>query len=120
MSGLPINRDSRGRAIFVLPSGQGVLLQTDDNKVIAELKRRDFWQDVDFRIQLGQGFAVANETEEGLEIFLWYGQKEEGGFAWYAFPGAHEPTQDFQDYWVYLTNLIIGVTKPLKMEKPAR
>lgn len=119
-SGRPAYRASRGQGMFVLPSGQQVLIQADDNKVVAELNRRELWQDVDFRIQLGQGFIFAHETAIGLDFFLWFGQKEDGGFLWYAFPGAHKETPDVQDFWGYLTNQFFGIAKPLKMERPAR
>jgi hypothetical protein len=118
--GIPAYRGSRGHAMFVLPSGQQALIHADDKQVVDELKRRHLWQDVDFRLKLGQGFILAHETASGLDFFLWFGQKEDGGFLWYAFPGAHKETPEVQDFWIYLTNQIFGVAKPMKMEKPAR
>ncbi len=118
--GIPAYRGSRGRAMFVLPSGQRALIHADDNQVIAELKRRHLWRDVDFRMKLGQGFILAHETADGLDFFLWFGQQEDGGFVWYAFPGAHKETPEVRDFCIHLTNQIFGVAKPMRMEKTAR
>jgi len=89
-TGMPSYRPSRGEGRFHLPSGQDVLMCADDEKIEAEMKRRDLWKLAQENAALGHSFVLTHTTTAGLEVFMWIGNAKDGGFIWYSLPGAKE------------------------------
>jgi len=117
---MPTYRGSRGHARFVLPSGQEVVLCADDDKVIAELKRRNIWRNVNPSVELRTTFIFTDRTSAGMDVFAWIGHADDGGFIWYAFPGANENTPEFREFWMGLTAQVYGVPVPMGAGGPGR
>ena len=114
---MPAYRGSRGHGKFVLPSGQVAVVCADDAKITAELRRRGRWTDVESSIRLGNSFACAERTSAGMDFFLWFGMQEDGGFIWYAFPGAKPETPDVLQFWRFVTTQILGSPVPLVLQE---
>lgn len=93
-AGMPRYRPSRGEGRFRLPSGQDVLMCADDEKIEAEMKRRDLWTTAQQNAALGQSFVLTHTTPAGIEAFLWFGDANDGGFIWYSMPGAKEMPEE--------------------------
>ena len=66
----------------------------DDEKIEAELKRRDLWALAQENTALGQSFVMTHTTPAGIEAFLWFGDGNDGGFIWYSMPGAKEMPEE--------------------------
>ena len=62
----------------------------DDEKIEAEMKRRDLWTTAQQNAALGQSFVLTHTTPAGVELFLWFGEADDGGFIWYSLPGTKE------------------------------
>ena len=84
----PFYRPSRGQGEFRLPSGQEVLICADDEKVEAEIKRRNLSATVQQNAVLGRSFVLAHPTPLGMDLFVWIGNAEDGGLVWFSLPGA--------------------------------
>ena len=87
-AGKPLYRPSRGQGQFRLPSGQDILMWADDRKIEAEMRRRGLWQTALQNAALGQSFVLTQMTPAGVDLFVWIGDAEDGGFVWYSLPGA--------------------------------
>jgi hypothetical protein len=105
---MPKYRGSRGYARFVQPSGQEVIIRADDEVVIAELKRRNIWHRVSPSVELRTTFVFTDKTPAGMDVFAWIGHADDGGFLWYAFPGATESTPEYREFWMVLTAQVCG------------
>lgn len=92
--GRPGYRPSGGHGEFLLPSGQKVLMCADDEKIEAEMKRRDIWRLAQENAALGQSFVLTHTTPAGIEAFLWFGNADDGGFIWYSMPGAKQMPEE--------------------------
>lgn len=108
----PRYRGSRGHGEFRLPSGQLAVITADDAQVIAELTRRGDWAKIERRAVIGQSLAFLDKTHDGVDIFLWFGHAEDGGFVWYAFPGAAKDSPDVRDFWAYVASSLFGSPVP--------
>jgi len=66
----------------------------DDEKIEAEMKRRDLWKLAQENAALGQSFVMTHTTPAGIEAFLWFGDPNDGGFIWYSMPAAKEMPEE--------------------------
>jgi len=66
----------------------------DDEKIEAEMKRRDLWKLAQENAALGQSFVMTHTTPAGIEAFLWFGDPNDGGFIWYSMPGAKQMPEE--------------------------
>jgi hypothetical protein len=112
----PAYRESRGHGEFCTPSGQRVVIYADDKTVIAELKRRGLWDKVECQAVLGLSFVFRDTTPDGADIFMWFGHTEDGGFSWYAFPGATKDTPEVRDFMNYAAIMLFGTEAPAGAE----
>ena len=97
-------RGSSGSAQFTLASGQEMSICADDEKVVAEMKRRGFWDQVEPQVRIGQAFAMCDSRRSDVNFFVWFGAPNDGGFSWYSFPGATIGSLDVQEFSDMLMN----------------
>ena len=62
----------------------------EDAKIEAEMRRCDLWRTVQENAALGQCIVLTERTSVGVEVFMWFGNADDGGFIWYSLPGARE------------------------------
>ena len=91
-------KGSSAKGLFCTPSGQRVLLEGDDKRVVAELKRRGLWKQVEPHVRIGNTFMLRDSRGNSMNFFIWIGKTSDGGFAWYSFPGAKAGSPDVHGF----------------------
>ncbi len=109
----PVNKNnlfmgSSGSGRFKLASGQEFVMQMDDQVVIGELKTRGLWQTVKDHARIGTSFALPDGRYGGVDVFVWFGQKQDGGFSWFSFPGANMLSPDVKAFIQYLSEALFS------------
>ena len=109
----PINKNSlfmgsSGSGRFKLASGQEFVIQMDDKDVIAELRKRGLWHVVNEHAKIGTSFALPDQQNDGVDVFVWFGRKQDGGFTRFSFPGANMLSPDVKAFIQYLSNALFA------------
>ena len=54
------------------------------------MRRRDLWETVQEKAALGQCIVLTERTLVGVDVFMWFGNADDGEFIWYSLPGTSE------------------------------
>lgn len=95
-------RGSAGAGRFTLASGQRFEIRSNDKKVIREIKRRKLWLQIEPHVIQDRSFALKDSTRGGVDVFVWFGCRRDGGFTWFAFPGASQESPDVLEFLKFL------------------
>jgi hypothetical protein len=103
-------RGSNGFARFQLPAGHLVKIYADDKRVVAEMKRRGLWAQVQAQVVMGSMFALRDSRGGCVDFFMWVGSTSDGGFSWYSFPGADVNSPHVHEFVDMLLGGVFTVT----------
>ena len=78
---------SSGSCCFKLAGGQELLVEMEDRTIIEELTRRGLWDHVKEHARIGTSFALPDGRYDSADVFVWFGNQQDGGFVWFSIPG---------------------------------